>query len=105
MKGVKRLTESSYEIGDFVVIVADDHVFAGKDLTNGRVEEALGDLSDSEVNLLTMSDEGINSFSAIGQLPTFRSLATKRQNLKTLHRRKYHFDGGVKLKVNAQERS
>jgi len=105
MKGVKRLTPSSYEIGDFVAIVSDDHVFAGKDLTNGRGEESLGDLTDEEIGKLIMEDEQINQYSAISQIPTFRSLSTKQANMKMLRRRKYHFDNGVKLKANAQKKA
>ena len=104
MKGVKRLTPSSYEVGDFVAIVADDHMFDGKDLQNGRAEELLGTLTDAEKGKLLMSDEAPTNFSAISKLPTFRSLSTKSDQMKQLHRRKYHFDSGVKLKANAQER-
>ena len=104
MKGVKRLTASSYEIGDFVAIVADDHIFAGKDLQNGRAEEQLGVLSDIDKSKLIMSDEAPTNFSAISKLPTFRSLSTKADQMKQLRRRKYTFDNSVKLKANAQER-
>ena len=104
MKGVKRLTSSSYEIGDYVAIVPDDHGFDGKDLQNGRAEEALGAISDDERSKLMMTDEAPANFSAISQLPTFRSKSSGRDNLTPLHRRKYQFDGGVKLKANAQER-
>jgi len=102
MKGIKRLTASSYEIDDFIAIVADDHIFGGKDLANGRGEEALGNITDDDQRKLLMPDEQINNFSAIGKLPQFRSKVTKQENLKTLHRRKYKFDGAVKLKDNAQ---
>ena len=102
MKGVKRLTPSSYETGDFITTVPDDHVFAGKDLQNGRGEELLGDLSETENEKLLMEDEQISQRSGAGQLAGFRSLMTGGRNLKVLHRRKYNFADGVKIKPNAQ---
>lgn len=104
MKGVKRLTASSYEIGDYVAIVPDDHIFDGKDLQNGRVQEFLGNLSDGDISKLIMQDEIIGDYSAF-QLPTFRSITTRRYNLKVLRRRKYQFDVDVELKSNAQSRN
>ena len=104
MKGVKRLTASTYEVGDFVAIVPDDHVFDGGDLHNGRGEESLGVLSNDEHLKLMMSDEAPTNFSAISELPTFRSIMTKSENMKSLHRRKYTYNSGVKLKGNAQDR-
>lgn len=101
MKGVKRTTASSYEIGDYVAVVPDNHIFDGKDLQNGRGEEFLGNLSDGDISKLIMQDEIIKDYSAF-QLPTFRSISTGDHNLKALHRRKYQFDGAVKLKTNAQ---
>jgi len=101
MKGVKRLTPSTYETGDFITIVDDDYVFAGNDLDNGRAEEFLGVLSDSDkAKLLMMDKQAINN--AVSKLGTFRSLSTRQKNLKKLRRRKYNFDGGARLKANAQ---
>ena len=103
MKGVKRITASSYEIGDFVAIVDDSHVFDGQDLQNGRAEEILPVLTEAEISKLIMGDEQINL--GVGRLlPGFRSLSTATGNLKQLHRRKYHYNNGVMLKANAQER-
>jgi len=104
MKGVKRLTPSTYEAGDYVAIVPDSHVFGGNDLQDGRAEESLGELPPGDISKLIMSDEGVGDYSAMA-LPTFRSLSTNNANLKLLHRRKYQYDGSVKLKSNAQEKT
>ena len=104
MKGVKRLTASSYEVNDIIIIMEDDHIFSVRDLLNGRAEIILGNISNADYQKLLMEDSGITTASTISKLPTFRSLSTKRENLKELHRRKYYFDEGVKLKANAQER-
>ena len=106
MKGVRINTEGQggYESGDFVVSLPDDHIYCGGDLKNGRTSEDLGALSDEDSLKLTMRDEVVGDYSA-HSLPTFRSLSTGFENLKTLHRRKYKFDGGVQLKPNAQEKT
>jgi len=103
MKGMKRTTPSSYEVGDFVSIVDDSHEFGGSDF-NGREEEILPGLTDVGRNKLIMSDERPSNFAAISQLPTFRGLYSKSVAMKQLHRRKYQFiNGVVALKDNAQE--
>lgn len=105
MKAVIRITPSSYEVGDIVALVEDDHVFGGKDIVAGQREAVdIGNLSESDKSKLLMADKGTVNISAVSKLPTFQNIATSRDALKILHRRKYHFDGGVKLKVNAQER-
>ena len=101
MKGLRRITASSYEIGDFVSIDPDSHTYGGRDFNN-REEVSLPGLTDAERNKLIMVDERPVNYSAISQLPTFRSLSTKIQAMKQLHRRKYQFDNGVMLKSNAQ---
>ena len=105
MKGVMRQTASKYETGDILQIFPDDYIFAGKDLANGRVEVVLGNLTDAEISKLEMSDDGLVTYSAINQLPTFRSKMSGSAGLRILRRRKYQFDNGVKLKANAQERT
>ena len=103
MKGLRRLTASTYEAGDFVSIVEDSHEFASKDIGSNREVIDLGNISKRNISKLMTEDEQINNSSAIGKLPAFKSLITGRKNLKSLRRRKYHFDGSVKLKSNAQE--
>lgn len=105
MKALIRVTASLYNVGDIVSIVEDDHVFSVGDLSNGREQIPLGALTDENKAKLLMQDEAITNFSAISQLPTFKSFSTSSRNLKALHRRKYVFDNGVVLKPNAQERT
>jgi len=104
MKGVKRLTPSTYETGDYIIVVEDDYVFGGSDLSGGRAEEPLGSMTQDEIAKLTMQDEGVADFS-VNALATFRSLSSGARNMKVLHRRKYQFDVGIKVKPNAQERN
>lgn len=100
MKGVKRLTTSSYEIGDFVAVVDDSHVFAGKDLQNGRGEENLGAITINEQSKLVMQDEGLKSFRATMAISAFRSQTSKEVSI--FHRRKYSVSNNkVTLKSNA----
>ena len=103
MKGVKRSYPSLLETGDFVTIVADNHVFVGLDLANGREEVPLHDLTQSEFNYLLMEDEGISNLSAISQLPAFRSRSTGSGAMTSFRGRKYHWDNGVVRKSIAQE--
>lgn len=105
MKGVIRLTDSTYETGDIIQIFPDDYVFDGKDLSNGRGVVDLGNLTEEEIDLLDMRDEGPYNASAMSLLPAFRVILSKTGSMKTLHRRKYHFDNGVKLKSSAQSRT
>lgn len=102
MKGVKRLTQSSYDVGDYVVIVPDDHIFDGKDLQNGRGEELLGAITAADQAKLLMVDEGIESFRATVAIPALRSKASGPAGLTPLHRRKYNISNSiVTLKNNA----
>lgn len=105
MKGIKRVTQSSYDVDDFIAIVKDDHVFGGRDLENGRAEEYLGNLTDSEINKLIMTDDQSGNMSVLMSVPTFRSLSSSNRNLKNLHRRKYKYSGSVVLKDNAQKKN
>lgn len=105
MKAVVRITPSSYEVGDAITIVPDDHIFGGKDLIPGQREvQDVGELSDNDRSKMLMQDEGAVNIAAVSKLPTFQSVSTSQASMKALRRRKYHFDASVKLKDNAQER-
>jgi len=99
MKGVRINVEGQkdYALGDVVITVPDNYVFAGNDLDNGRSEELLGALSDSDAAKLVMMDEVLDDYSATS-LPTFRSISLKRENMKINNRRKYTFNTSVELK-------
>jgi len=80
---------STYEVDDNIATFPDDYAFGGRDLTNGREVQALGDISDGDRNLLLMSDEQFENIYAISQLPQFKSAIFKQQYLKQKKRRKY----------------
>ena len=105
MQLIKRnIPNAGYEQYDVVTIADDAHQWSPMELSGNFLIETGVTISDSERNKLIMNDEGLANHSAISQLPTFRSLSTKQENLKIFHRRKYIHDGGVKLKANAGER-
>ena len=90
-----------YNIGDTVVIKHDAHIWSSDDLALCTVETGLT-LSVSDIEKLKMGDDAPVNYSAISQLPTFRSLSTKQSAMKQLHRKKYQYNNGVVLKSNAQ---
>ena len=106
MSQLLRITTAikAFEVGDTGLITPDGHQWSPADLQNFVTLETGLTLSDAEINKLRMDDEVLISYSAISQLPTFRSLATGRKNTTFLHRRKYQYiNGEVILKANAQE--
>ena len=107
MQSIKRnAPNAGYETDDTIRVLPDSHQFGSAELNsaNFTIETGLT-LTDDEIAKLEMQDEAPTNFSAIAQLPTFRSLATKSENMKTLHRRKYQNSGNtLVLKPNAQER-
>ena len=95
----------SYDSGDTVVIVSDAHIFSAdeKDTSVFTIESGVN-LSEGDKAKLIMTDERPVNFSAISQIPTFRSLSTKLSAMSRLHRRKYVNVGDiVQLKSGAQE--
>ena len=107
MQIIKRTNSLSYGTNDVVAIVADSHQWSPKELdTNRFTIESIPDLTDAEISLLLMTDDGINNFSAISQLPTFRSLSTRGENNSLLHKRKYEYiNGEIKYNSQAQVRN
>ena len=105
MQLIKRnIPNVGYEQFDVVAIADDAHQWSPMELSGNFLFEINVTLTDAEKKKLIMVDEGLSNYSAISQLPAFRSLSTKQENLKVFHRRKYIHDGGVKLKANAGER-
>jgi len=93
----------SYETGDTVVILPDNHVFSADEHNTDVFLIESVTLSSSDEAKLGMIDERPVNYSAISQLPTFRSLSTKFSTMKQLHRRKYQNNGNtIQLKFNAQ---
>ena len=102
MQIIKRTDSDTYGINDVVAIVADSHQWSPMELdTNIFTIESIPDLTDAEVSLLLMNDDVISNYSAISQLPTFRSLSTKFKDMKLLHKRKYEYANGV-IQLNAK---
>ena len=59
MKGVRRTTPSSYDTGDYIIIVEDSYVFDGNDISIGREVVDLGNITQEEQNaLLAPPEEG-----------------------------------------------
>ena len=90
-----------YNTGDTVVVASDEHLWSDDDLALCTKETGLT-LSASDIAKLKMSDVALVNHAAISKLPTFRSLSTKQNALKQLHRKKYQYNNGVVLKSNAQ---
>ena len=99
MQIIKRTDSLSYGVNDAVAIVPDSHQWSPAELnTNVFTIESIPDLTDSEVNLLLMNDDAISNYSAISQLPTFRSSSTRFDKTKLKHKRKYEYvNGEVRL--------
>jgi len=103
MQIIKRTDSDTYGINDVVAIVADSHQWSPMELdTNIFTIESIPDLTDAEVSLLLMNDDAISNYSAISQLPTFRSISTSFDNTKMLHKRKYQYVTRIQYKDNAQ---
>ena len=101
----KNSPNAGYETEDTIRVVSDSHVWGSGELNAAVFTIQTGvTLTGDEISKLEMQDEAPTNIAAISNLPTFRSFVTKRDNLKSLHRRKYQYDSGIKLKANAQER-
>ena len=98
---------TSYEQGDVVIHYPEGTDYTGTEESNPAkftiVENVT--LTESERLKLLMVDSVMADYSAFN-LPTFRSLSTKQDNIKSLHRRKYQYvNEDVKLKSNAQDKN
>lgn len=99
MIAIRRTSNSSYESGDVIAFVEDDHVFSPKDLPAGQREAVnVGNLTDEERSLLEMSDERFVNIAAMRQIPIFRTYLFKRERVKAVRRRKYKLDSNNKPK-------
>jgi len=107
MQIIKRTDSDSYGANDVVAIVPDSHQFSSMELDINRFTiESIPDLTDAEISLLLMTDDGPSNFSAISQLPTFRSLSTGVRNTHLFHKRKYEYvNGGIRYNSQAQVRN
>jgi len=107
MQIIERKSPSNgYETGDCITVVSDNHAFGGEELKADKFTiKSNTTLSDCDINKLVMYDSAPINVSAISQLPAFRSLATGKEAMRNLHRRKYSYDNAIKLKSNAQERT
>ena len=98
----KSASNSQYETGDVVECREEGKGYSQHEIDIFDIEAGLT-LSDSDKQKLMIVDERPDNYSAIAQIPTFRSLLTKQENMKQLHRRKYQNSGNtVFLKPNAQ---
>ena len=94
----------SYEQDDVIDSAPDDHQWSDLELNTAVFSVEINvTLSESDLSKLKMEDERPDNFSAISQLPTFRSLHSGKRGMKVIHRRKYYKDGNtIILKPNAQ---
>jgi len=107
MQIIKRTDSDSYGANDVVAIVPDSHQWSPMELdTNIFTIDSIPDLTDAEISLLLMTDDGPSNFSAVSQLPTFRSLSTKGEKTHLLHKRKYEYvNGEIRYNSKAQVRN
>jgi hypothetical protein len=93
MKAIVRTTASTYETGDVISIVEDNHVFGSRDLLAGaRTSVDVGTLTSAEIAYFTMQDKQFRNMTSALQVPTFRHYLFKDKNRTLVKRRKYKRD-------------
>lgn len=107
MQIIKRnVPKAGYEQFDSITTVPDEHVFSEVEQGTDYIIETGITMTNEDVRLLLMPDEGISNRVAFSGIPTFRNLAVSNGNTKILHRRKYQNSGNTLVsKQNAQDKT
>ena len=96
MELLLKSTPNTYETGDLVVAMPDGHGWGNAELDTNKFTITTGvTLTESEENLLLLTNDEFKNVSAISQIPAFRHSMFKFKNMNNVGRRKYYYENEV----------